>query len=282
MMDARTSSVVGNKRLMCVDALRGFDMLWIIGGGDVIIALAKAHPTAFTNKLAEHFDHAWGQFHFYDIIMPLFMFIVGVVMPVAFKTRLEKGESKKKIYLHVLKRVLILYILGLVASGHLLELDINTVHLWTDTLHAIAVGYLISSILILELNIKWQIGITVFLLLAYWAVIALIPVPGYPKGMFEPTTNLPLYVDNLVLGHFQEGQGWTYILSNMTFVCSVMLGVFAGQILLSNKTEKTKAGLLAIIGVGCIVVGKIWGIWFPIIHHIWTSSLVLYAGGWSF
>ena len=90
MTDTRINSVVGNKRLMCVDALRGFDMLWIIGGGDVIVALAKAYPNSFFNALAEHFDHQWGQFHFYDIIMPLFMFIVGVVMPVAFKNRLER------------------------------------------------------------------------------------------------------------------------------------------------------------------------------------------------
>src|SRR6266705_2960740 len=103
-MKANTDSEAVQKRLLSVDALRGFDMLWIIGGGDVIIALAKAYPNNFTNKLAEHFDHHWGQFHFYDIIMPLFMFIVGVVMPVAFKNRLEKGESKKQIYTHVLKR----------------------------------------------------------------------------------------------------------------------------------------------------------------------------------
>ncbi|MFI5128432.1 MAG: acyltransferase family protein [Chitinophagales bacterium] len=271
-----------NKRLICVDALRGFDMLWIIGGGDVIIALAKAHPNNFLNGLAEHFAHQWGRFHFYDIIMPLFMFIVGVVMPVAFKTRLDRGDSKKQIYAHVLRRVIRLYILGLIASGHLLTFDINKIHLWTDTLHAIAVGYLVSSVLLLELNLKWQIGITAFLLSLYWVVIAFIPVPGYPAGMFEPTINLPLYVDNRVLGHFQEGEGWTYILTNMTFVCSVMLGVFAGKILMSAQGEKKKAAQLALIGVGCLAAGKIWGIWFPIIHHLWTSTLVLYAGGWSF
>lgn len=281
-MQTKTNPEVVQKRLLSVDALRGFDMLWIIGGGDVIISLAKAHPNSFTKTLAEHFDHYWGQFHFYDIIMPLFMFIVGVVMPVAFKSRLAKGDTKKEIYKHVLKRVVKLYIIGLIANGHLLQLDINTLHLWTDTLHAIAVGYLVSSILILETNTKIQIGVTAFLLLAYWAIIALIPIPGYGPGMFEPTINLPLYVDNLVLGHFQEGEGWTYILSNMTFVCSVMLGVFAGQILLSKKSEMTKAGLLTVIGILCIIVGKIWGIWFPIIHHIWTSTLVLFAGGWSF
>lgn len=270
------------KRLVSVDALRGFDMLWIIGGGDIVLSLSKAYPNTFTNKLAEHFDHAWGQFHFYDIIMPLFMFIVGVVMPVAFKIRLEKGDTKKQIYAHVLKRVVKLYILGLIASGHLLTFDINKIHLWTDTLHAIAVGYLVSSVLILELKLKWQISITVFLLFAYWAVTALIPVPGNPPGLFEPSLNLPLYVDNLVLGHFQEGEGWTYILTNMTFVCSVMLGVFAGYILQSGQADKKKAGWLLILGIGCLLGGKIWGIWFPIIHHLWTSSLVLYAGGWSF
>jgi predicted acyltransferase len=281
-MQAIAQGVMMPKRLVCVDALRGFDMLWIIGGGEVIISLAKAHPNNFLNTLAQHFDHVWGQFHFYDIIMPLFLFIVGVVMPVAFKNRLAKGESKKQIYIHVLKRVAKLYILGLVASGHLLEFNISTLHLWTDTLHAIAVGYLVSSILILELNIKWQIGITAFLLLLYWAVMALIPIPGKGAGIYKPDTNLALYVDDLVLGHFQEGQGWTYILTNMTFVCSVMLGVFAGDILLSNQAEKKKAGFLAMLGIACVAAGQVWGYWFPVIHHIWTSSLVLFAGGWSF
>jgi len=134
----------------------------------------------------------------------------------------------------------------------------------------------------LEVKPKWQIGITVFLLFLYWAVMALIPVPGKGAGIYEPETNLALYVDNLVLGHWQEGAGWTYILTNMTFVCSVMLGVFAGQILLSDRNELKKAGLLAMIGICCVIAGKVWGIWFPVIHHLWTSSLVLFAGGLSF
>ena len=80
---AQTSS--GTERLVCVDALRGFDMLWIIGGAEVIISLGKASGIGFLSNLEVHFDHSWGQFHFYDLIMPLFLFIVGVVMPVAFK-----------------------------------------------------------------------------------------------------------------------------------------------------------------------------------------------------
>jgi predicted acyltransferase len=273
---------IPGQRLVCVDALRGFDMLWIIGGAEVLISLSKASGIGFLSNMEVNFDHSWGQFHFYDIIMPLFLFIVGVVMPVSFRKRLSLGDTKKKLYTHILKRVVVLYILGLIASGHLLTFDTTKMHLWTDTLHAIAVGYLVSSILILEVKPKWQIGITVILLFLYWGVMALIPVPGHGAGIYEPETNLARYVDNLVLGHWQEGEGWTYILTNMTFVCSVMLGVFAGQILLSERKEMQKAGLLALIGLGCVVAGKFWGIWFPIIHHLWTSSLVLFAGGLSF
>jgi len=270
------------QRLVCVDALRGFDMLWIIGGSEVLITLANATGLKFLSNMPVQFDHSWGQFHFYDLIMPLFLFIVGVVMPVSFKKRIARGETKKNLYSHILRRVAILYILGLIASGHLLTFDTLKIHLWTDTLHAIAVGYLVSSILILELKVKWQFVITTSLLILYWGVMALIPVPGIGAGVFKPDANLALFVDNAVLGHFQEGAGWTYIVTNLTFVCSVMLGVFAGNILQSDYPAMKKAGFLALIGICCVIAGKVWGIWFPIIHHLWTSSLVLFAGGLSF
>ena len=281
-MDSQPQSPVVGQRLMCVDALRGFDMLWIIGGAEVLITLCKASGIGFLQNMDVNFEHSWGQFHFYDLIMPLFLFIVGVVMPISFGRRLAHGDSKKKLYLHVVRRVVILYILGLIASGHLLKFDASKLHLWTDTLHAIAMGYLVSSILILEVKVRWQVAITAILLLLYWAVMALVPIPGVGAGFFERNTNLALYVDNAVLGHWQEGEGWTYIITNMTFICSVMLGVFGGQILLSNRTPGRKVGELALLGVGCVLVGQIWGIWFPIIHHLWTSTLVLYAGGLSF
>ena len=281
-MDSSNKSNVSDQRFVCVDALRGFDMLWIIGGSEVLITLAKATGLGFLSNMEVNFDHTWGQFHFYDLIMPLFLFIVGVVMPVSFKKRMGRGESKKSLYTHVVKRVIILYILGLVSSGHLLSFDLSKLHLVTNTLHAIAVGYLVSSIMILELKIKWQIWITIALLFLYWGIMALIPIPGIGAGIYKPDTNLALYVDDAVLGHFQEGEGWTYIISNLTFICSVMLGVFAGNVLQSDRTAMKKVGVMALIGICCVVAGKIWGIWFPIIHHLWTSSLVLFAGGLSF
>src|SRR4030042_5723326 len=145
-MESKTQQLTGRERLVSVDALRGFDMLWIIGGAEVLISLCKASGIGFLSNMEVNFDHTWGQFHFYDIIMPLFLFIVGVVMPVAFRNRLKKGATKKELYRHIIKRVVVLYILGLVASGYLLTFDTTKMHLWTDTLHAIAVGYLVSSI----------------------------------------------------------------------------------------------------------------------------------------
>jgi len=270
------------KRLMSIDALRGFDMLWIVGGSEVIIAFSKAYPGSFSRWIAKNFDHEWGTFRFYDLIMPLFLFIVGVVMPVAFRNRMAHHENKSKIYRHVLIRVFKLYILGLVASGHLLEFNIDTLHLWTDTLHSIAVGYLVSSVLILETSRKWQYIIVGLLLLAYSIIMTQVPIPGHGAGILQKDLNLALYIDNKVLGHFQEGLGWTYILTNMTFVCSVMLGVFAGNILLLGLNAKAKIQRLVVVGFSCIAGGLIWSFWFPIIHHIWTSSLVLFAGGWSY
>ena len=141
-MAAKIKSDITDQRLVSVDALRGFDMLWIIGGSEVFITLAKATGLSFLNNMPVYFDHTWGQFHFYDLIMPLFLFIVGVVMPISFKKRIARGESKKSLYTHIIKRVIILYILGLISSGHLLSFDLSKFHLVTNTLHAIAVGYL--------------------------------------------------------------------------------------------------------------------------------------------
>jgi predicted acyltransferase len=280
-MNSTNKSNVPDQRLVCVDALRGFDMLWIIGGSEVLITLAKATGLGFLSNIAIHFDHSWGQFHFYDLIQPLFIFIVGVVMPVSFKKRVARGETKKSLYTHILKRVFLLYILGLISSGHLLSFDIMKMRIITNVLHCIAFGYLFSSIMILELNRKWQIGITAALLFIYWAVMALIPIPGVGAGIYKQDLNLALYVDNAVLGHFQEGEGWTYIITSINFIPSIMLGVFAGNILQSDKDQMKKARLLAILGISLIIAGRIWGIWFPIIHHIWTSSLVLYGAGLS-
>ena len=271
-------------RLMSVDALRGFTMLWIIGGdAPMVRGLAKAVGGEFFDKVLVQLDHVrWEGFSAWDLIMPLFLFVVGIVMPFSLNKRLERGQGKKQIYLHIIKRVLILWVLGMIAQGNLFAYDMSKLQVYCNTLQAIAAGYLIGSILVLNLNIRWQMIATAGLLLLFWALMVWVPVPGHGAGVLTEEGNLAIYIDDMVLGRFSDGYTYTWVLSSLTFGGTVMLGVMGGHILRSRKREFAKVLWLLGAAVGCLVAGLAWGLIFPIIKHIWTSSMVLYAGGWSF
>jgi len=282
-MDMQDSPLKSSERLMSIDALRGFDMFLIIGGGRTIHEFIKAANINPLNKLLPQFEHVpWEGFTFWDIIMPLFLFIVGVAMPFSFTKRLAHGDSKAKLYRHIIIRSVILFILGIAAQGHLLDYDLSKVHIYCNTLQAIAAGYLIASFIILNLRLIWQIIATAALLLLFWALMALVSVPGYGRGVLTPEGNLAIYIDRIVLGRFEDGTSYTWILSSITFACTVMLGVFAGYVLRSKKTKATKTELLFALSLGSILLGIVWHIFFPIIKHLWTSSFVLFAAGLSY
>jgi len=278
---------IGTARVMSIDALRGFDMFFIIsylGHGWIFAPLVKATGSEFLKtSVLPQFNHVhWEGFHCWDLIMPLFLFVVGVVMPYSFSKRLARGDSKGQLYLHVIKRVIILWILGMIAQGNLLTYDLSKLQLYSNTLQSIAAGYLIASILILNLNVIWQMVTTLGLLLSFWALMVWVPVPGYGAGVLTEQGNLALYLDNIILGRFSDGLTYTWILSSITFAGTVMLGVMAGHLLRSKKSQPAKVLWLFVAGVGCVVLGLVWGMVFPIIKHIWTSSMVVYAAGWSY
>ena len=264
------------ERLMSLDALRGFDMFWIIGGYWIARGLGKGLDAPWFNEYVRpqirHMD--WEGFTAWDLIMPLFLFVVGVAMPFSFGKRLEQGQSKGRLYRHVIYRVLVLWILGMVAQGRLLTYDLSQFRFYSNTLQAIAAGYLISSIILLSLRLRWQFAVTAALLLAYWGLLLLKPL--------TPEENLAIYIDKLILGPYQDGTTYTWILSSMTFATTVMFGAFAGQLLRSDLGKLRKSLFLLAAGIACVYLGWAWGLIFPIVKHIWTSSMVLYAAGWSF
>jgi predicted acyltransferase len=268
---------------MSLDALRGFDMFWIAGGESILNALAKGLRSEWFNlHVIPQTRHVrWEGFVAWDLIMPLFLFMVGVAMPFSLARRLEKGDSKASLYLHVLLRVAILWVLGMIAQGRLLEYDLSRLRLYSNTLQAIAAGYLISTIILLHLRTWAQAVVTVCLLLVYWALLMWVPVPGHGAGQLTEQGNLAIYLDKLILGPYQDGTPYTWILSSMTFAATVMMGAFAGQLLRSGRGDCNKVLILAGAGLACILAGWAWGQVFPIIKHIWTSSMVLFAGGWS-
>lgn len=270
-------------RIVAVDALRGFSMFLIIGGGAILKTLFEKTNSGLLKGLLPQFEHVlWEGFHFWDLIMPLFMFTVGVTMPFSFKKRFKRGDSKKQLYYHVVKRTVLLFLLGMLAGGNLLTYDLSKLRIYNNTLQAIAVGYLIASILMLNMRTLWQTIATVGILVLFWVLMMLVPIPGYGAGMLMPDKNLGIYLSKVILGQFQGGWKTPWVLSSMTFSSTVMLGVIAGYLLHSEKNERAKVIWLVGLGSCCLVLGLIWNNWFPIIKRLWTSSFVLFAGGWSY
>ena len=279
------SKVTKSERLLSLDALRGFDMLWITGGQKVIYALATLTGWPVFTWLHSQMKHvAWEGFAFYDLIFPLFLFLAGVSMPFSFGKRLERGDSKASIYQHAFKRMILLIILGMLYN-RILNLDAEHLR-FASVLGRIGIAWFFAAIIFLNSTLRWQIVWFWGLLILYYLLMQFVPVPGFGAGNFTLEGNLAGYIDRLFLPgklHLEvlEPEG---ILSTIPAVSTALMGVFAGIFLRSGeeKYSKIKKALyLLISGIVFLTLGKIWGLFFPIIKNIWTSSFTLYAGGWS-
>ncbi len=270
------------QRLVSLDALRGFDMFWIIGGTAILMGLGKVVDRPWSDKFLEQFEHVpWRGLHFYDLIWPLFMFIMGAAIPLAIAKRRAKGETDRRLLLHALWRAIVMFCLGTVTQGNLLLFDWYKFCPCYSVLHGLAVGYLIATVVAVKVKPKWHVATIAAFLLAYWAIVMLVPVPGVGAGVLTPQGNLPTYVDKLVLGHLHFGEN-TWFLSYPGFGASVLLGVLAGQLLMSGRSPGSKLLRLVGMGVLSLLAGLLWSLWFPVIKLMWTSSYVLISGGFSF
>lgn len=291
-------------RLDSLDALRGFDMFVLVLLHPFILALARVTPdSAFTQFFHRQSVHvAWEGFTFHDLIMPLFMFVSGVAVPFAFaKFRISSGKfafDKKRMYKGMGRRVLLLWALGMVIQGNLLGLDPQRLFVFTNTLQAIAIGYLFASLLYIYFSWKMQIGIAVALMAIYWLIMTLCSAQGwgvnFGDGSYDFPTNMAEYIDRVVLGRFRDGVSWengewsfsawygyTWILSSLTFIVTTMTGVFAGEILLMSRNSRQALLYLIIFGLAMLVGAWILSNWIPIVKAIWTPSMVLLSSGWS-
>lgn len=269
-------------RLRSLDALRGFDMFWIVGAEELVRGLQKTGATGPVALVAEQLHHkAWAGFHFEDLIFPLFVFIVGVSLVFSLTRSLEK-HGRGGALMRVLRRASALYVLGILYYGGL-STPVEKIRL-LGVLQRIALCYLFASLLFRYLKPKALVGVCVGLLVGYWALLSFVPVPGHGAGNFAEGANLTNYVDSQFLplrkwdgDHDPEG-----MLSTLPAIASCLLGVFAG-LLLKNPgvPEQKKVGYLVGAGLACLAVGWLWHLNFPVIKKLWTSSFVLVAGGYS-
>ena len=274
-------SPAGRERIVSIDALRGFTMLFIIGGGEFIASFKGVWPNFVTESLARNMTHAgWEGFYFLDLIFPLFLFLVGLLLPTVILGRLEKGVESRELYGHIIKRTLVLIFLGLVNYG-LLRFEWDTMR-WSSVLGRIGICYFVASLMVMHTGWRKQAAVAGAILAGYWAAVMFIPVPGHGPGVLTPEGCLTTWLDQklipgaLGLGLYDR-QG---ILSTFTSIATTLIGVLAGHWLRSERESSKKILGFVTAGLVALALGWIWGQFFFISRNVWTSSFVLYSGGW--
>lgn len=284
-----------SKRLESLDVLRGADLFFLLAVGPLVRRFAKVVNWEWLNDCCWLFNHMeWEGFSPWDIIMPLFIFMTGITIPFALD-RMRKEHNYRSALWRIARRVVVLWIFGMIYQGKLLDLNPERIYLYSNTLQAIAVAYASAALMFLFTKLRTQIITATLLLIGYWAAMEFISVDGFGGGDYSPEHNLAEWVDRVVLGRFRdgaivadgvvvfkEGYHYTWVLSSLTFAVTGMLGMFAGGIAKSKMTERRKLWWFAGLGGALIVAGLVWGIWHPIVKKIWTSSMTLFSGGICF
>lgn len=282
-------------RLESLDVLRGFDLFFLVALGPVMSSLLHAVDTEWANQCTWMFTHVkWIGFSPWDLIMPLFLFMSGTSMPFAL-ARYRNMPNKGPLLRRLSKRILLLWLFGMICQGNLLALNPKQIYLFSNTLQAIAVGYIITALLYLYTSRKTQIVTAILLLLVYWAGMQFISIDGYGSGNYTPQKNWAEWLDITILGRFRDtaqivnGQvtiatwyHYTWLWSSLNFIVTVLTGLFAGYIAKDQIEEKRKLKLYFGLGLTMVVAGWIWNFQMPVIKTIWTSSMVLVSSGYCF
>ncbi|MGO4291524.1 acyltransferase family protein [Chitinophaga sp. RAB17] len=271
-------------RLYSLDALRGFDMFWIMGGGSIFHEIAKATGSPFWGAIAEQLEHPdWNGFHFYDLIFPLFLFMAGVSTPYSVGRELEKGKSRTQLLLRVIKRGLILVLLGVIYNNGLQLHPVSEIR-FCSVLGRIGLAYMFANIIYLYTKERAQMIWFVGIIVAYWLLLKFTAAPGFAPGDLTMQGNFASYLDRLIvpgklyLGiHDPEGFASTF-----PAISTAMLGIITGNLLRNSPMLPVKkVGVMAVTGVIFLVLAQIWNLDFPINKNLWSSSFVLQVGGIS-
>ncbi|MEO6786175.1 MAG: DUF5009 domain-containing protein [Chthoniobacteraceae bacterium] len=313
-------------RVRSLDALRGFDMFWILGAGTLVNALDKmtagVRPDATGDDLpfiaralrflSTQFQHVqWEGVRFYDLIFPLFLFIVGVSLVFSLDRALAR-DGRAKTVGRIVRRSVLLYLLGVFYTGGLS-------HRWPDitlggVLHRIAACYLCAALIYVWFASRWKViaSIAASLLVGYWALLTFVPfpdlklekssveeiaqrigshdpaaiaaaVPQRVHGLYEEHRNLANYLDfrflpgkKMATYYINEG-----LLSTLPSIAICLFGIFAGRLLKGGADSRRKVALLFAAGAAGVLLGWLWSFQFPLIKRIWSSSFVLLASGCS-
>ena len=272
------------QRLYSLDALRGFDMFWIIGAEEVFHGLAKATHSPFWEAISTQFTHpSWNGFHVYDLIFPLFLFMAGVSTPYSIGRELERGKSREQLMLRVIKRGMILVLLGIIYNNGLQLRPLSDIR-FSSVLGRIGIAYMLANIIFLYARQRARIVWFAGLLLGYWLILKFTSAPGFAPGDLTMEGNFASYVDRTILpGKLSLGIHDTVgFFNNIPAISTALAGILTGTFLKKNSMEPVKkAWVMALAGITSLILAQIWNLDFPINKNMWSSSFVLHTTGLS-
>ncbi|MDB9448417.1 acyltransferase family protein [Dolichospermum circinale] len=271
-------------RLSSLDVFRGI----------TIAAMILANMAGVADDVYRPLSHSeWHGCTPTDLIFPCFLFIVGVAMTFSLAKYTAENKPTKAVYLRILRRTAILFILGLVLNGFwnqgVWTFDLSSIRLM-GVLQRIALTYLFASLIVLKLPRKSQWLVAGGLLIAYWLTMMYIPVPDYGAGVLTREGNFGAFIDRLIIpkAHLYKGDGFNFLgdpeglFSTIPAIVSVLAGYFTGQWIKDKKQATSQTSMdLVLFGLCCLVIAIIWDVAFPINKKIWTSSYVLFTAGWA-
>ncbi|MDD4515275.1 DUF5009 domain-containing protein [Massilibacteroides sp.] len=272
-----------NVRLMSLDALRGFDMFFIMGLAGVIVAVCNLFPDSSVMMwLKDQMSHVeWNGLTHHDTIFPLFLFVAGISFPFSLAKQRAGGKTEQEIYTKIVKRGITLVLLGFVYNG-IFKLDFENMR-YASVLARIGLAWMFAALLFVKFNTKTTVSISVFILVGYWLTMWLVPASSTP---FSFEDNLVGAIDRILLpGRMNDGifdpEG---LFSTLPAIVTALSGMFTGQLvqLPENKcSQKKKVAYMLIAAVAFIIVGCLWNLVFPINKKLWTSSFVCVLAGYS-
>ena len=219
------------QRLYSLDALRGFDMFWIMGAEEVFHGLATATGLPFWEALSTQFTHpSWDGFHIYDLIFPLFLFLAGVSTPYSVGRELEKGKSRQQLLLRVVKRGLVLVLLGIIYNNGLQLRPISDIR-FSSVLGRIGIAYMLANIIYFYAKEWAQVAWFAGLLIGYWLILKFTSAPGFAPGDLTREGNFASYVDRSILpGKLSLGIHDTVgFFNNIPAISTALAGIIVGR-----------------------------------------------------
>ncbi|MEO6909552.1 MAG: heparan-alpha-glucosaminide N-acetyltransferase domain-containing protein [Edaphobacter sp.] len=263
-------------RLLSLDLLRGLTIGFMI--------LVNNNGSSAAYGQLEH--SAWNGFTLTDLVFPTFLFLVGVSTVFSTDSRLARGDSKRSLFLHTVRRAIILFLLGVFLNAFP-HFDLHTLRVY-GVLPRIAICYFVVATLYL-ISPKWRSKavLAAGLLVGYWILMRFVPVPGYGVPgkdipLLDPNRDLAALLDRQIFSSshlYRQTRDPEGLLSTLPAIATSLLGVLTGCWLRTRRPIAEKVRWLAIAGVSCVVLGQLWNISFPINKNLWTSSFVLFTAG---